>query len=623
MKRWIAWILALLLAVMPLLALAEDDPATDPAAGSETTEQPEEQEPDPSPQEPDPSPQEPDPSPTASAQPTASPQPTDPPVIGETLSIDTATVYDGMKTSYGHGYVPTVSGGKAIIVLPLLGNTLGQRIRVTPELSAGGPYVLGNYQFDVLKSTETATDGTAHEVFLIRLELPLSGERMNGTYPIPFTVDYVATDGTQMQQSFTVQLTVTDGKNASSGGGGGSYRETVRKPVLRVEAVQTSPAEIVGGDTASLALTLKNVGNYDARNIRVSVHPETEALQSPGDLSEQFFAQLAVNQKLDVSFDLSVSLGARAGAEPVTVEIAYEDRYGGIYSEQTQVHVVLTQPQVVIAAAEYESIVNGGADLAVTLTLKNTGVRDAEAVQVQYTGQDAAIRHKGAEDFETVGPLKQGGTAKLTFELRALPSAGEGKHSFSFECRYSDAAGSGEYADSYDFPVTVTQRASLGHDDVRLPESMTSGESFSLPICVYNTGFAPIYNVRCTLNCDGLICSSAFMGNLEPQQSAEKTVTVFVTTRSGSQKYGEAYGSFDIVYEDADGTKYYESDSARLRIDEPQAKTDAEKERERQKVEEQQTLSRWWVSVLIGIAIVCILIAAIVIAKFMRMLKMK
>ena len=47
MKRWIAWILALLLAVMPLLALAEDDPATDPAAGSETTEQPEEQEPDP------------------------------------------------------------------------------------------------------------------------------------------------------------------------------------------------------------------------------------------------------------------------------------------------------------------------------------------------------------------------------------------------------------------------------------------------------------------------------------------------------------------------------------------------------------------------------------------------
>ena len=61
--------------------------------------------------------------------------------------------------------------------------------------------------------------------------------------------------------------------------------ETARKPVLRVEAVQTSPAEIVGGDTASLALTLKNVGNYDARNIRVSVHPETEALQSPGDLS--------------------------------------------------------------------------------------------------------------------------------------------------------------------------------------------------------------------------------------------------------------------------------------------------------------------------------------------------
>ena len=40
-------------------------------------------------------------------------------------------------------------------------------------------------------------------------------------------------------------------------------------------------------------------------------------------------------------------------------------------------------------------------------------------------------------------------------------------------------------------------------------------------------------------------------------------------------------------------------------------------------MEEQQTLSKWWVSVLIGIAVICILIAAIVIAKFMRMLKMK
>ena len=38
---------------------------------------------------------------------------------------------------------------------------------------------------------------------------------------------------------------------------------------------------------------------------------------------------------------------------------------------------------------------------------------------------------------------------------------------------------------------------------------------------------------------------------------------------------------------------------------------------------EQQTLSQWWISLLVAIAIIVILIAVIVIARFARMLRMK
>ena len=129
--------------------------------------------------------------------------------------------------------------------------------------------------------------------------------------------------------------------------------------------------------------------------------------------------------------------------------------------------------------------------------------------------------------------------------------------------------------------------------------------------------------MRCTLDCDGLICSSAFLGNLDPQQSADKTMTVFVTTLSNTQKYGDTYGSFTISYEDADGQQYSEYLSVKMAIKEPVKQTDEEKERERQKVEEQNLLSQWWVSVLIGIAVICILIAVLVISRFARMLRMK
>ena len=43
----------------------------------------------------------------------------------------------------------------------------------------------------------------------------------------------------------------------------------------------------------------------------------------------------------------------------------------------------------------------------------------------------------------------------------------------------------------------------------------------------------------------------------------------------------------------------------------------------RKEQKEQQTLSQWWVSLLVAIAFILIVLSVIVIARFSRMLKMK
>ena len=619
MKRIVLWMLMVLLALTPVPAIAEgetDDPIerTDPATTGDPTgsETPGEST--------DPITTGDPTDPVTTGDPT-DPETTDAPVIGESLSIDTVHIYEGMAKSYAQGYLPTVENNTATVVLPLIGNALGNRIRVTPELSSGGPYVLGNYQFDVVKTRETATDLSVNDVFLVRLMLPLTSPRTNGTYPIPLTVEYVAADGTQAQQSFTVQLSITDGKNASSDSGG-YYQPSVNKPIVLVDAAAVEPALLCGGDTATATLTLSNVGTYDAKNLRISLMPETDAL-TVGELNAQFLSLLPVKKTTEASFDLTVTRGAPGKSEFVTARIEYEDRLGNSYSEESRFAVVLTQPRVEIVSCEYSETVGGGDDVTVTLTLQNTGGRKVDGVTVAYADGDDALRRKGVSDAVDVGAMQPDESKEVVFELRALPSASEGKHTFGFALSYRDAASGGAYADRAEYPLTVVQKAQLGYDEVRLPESIVSGESFSQPICVYNTGFTPIYNVRCTLDCDGLICSSAFLGTVEPQQSADKTMTVFVTTLSGGQKYGTTYGSFQITYEDADGQRYSEYLTVQMNIAEPQQQTDEEKERERQKVEEQQLLTQWWVSVLIGVAIICILISVLVISKFMRMLKMK
>lgn len=543
----------------------------------------------------------------------------------EPLRIDTYWKYPGMEKSYAGGYLPTEENGSVHVILPLRGKTQGNTIRVVPELPQDGPFKPTNLQFNVSEKTYNVTWGPENKpgqvsAYLIEFSVPLNSTYYNGSYTIQLNVSYKTPSGESTEQTFSVNVQLTGGKKQSSGGGGG--QASVKKPVILIDECAISPEEISAGGKASVKVTMSNVGNYDAKNIRVTLVPESEALTLSGDLNAKFFEALAVRGTLEAEFELNVGPGA-VSPVLVTVQISYEDKYGGAYTEEGKYNVSFAQPKIEITDCTYSEIVNGGDTFTATLTVKNTGEYEAKDAVVQFVSEDGSIRQKGAQDYQSIASLKPGETTTITFELRVLPSTLEGKHVFRFNCATKEAAAAGAFEAGPDHTVTVVQKASLGYDEIRLPETVTSGETITVPVCVFNTGFSPIYNIRCTLDCDGLICSSAFMGNLDPQESSDKVITVFVTTLSGSQKYGETYGNIEIAYEDVNGEQFTEYQSVKLTIQEPEKITDEEKARQEQEQKEQQTLSQWWISLLVAIAVIIILIAIIVIARFGRMLRMK
>jgi hypothetical protein len=641
-QKVFTWILALILTLTPVLAIAEGDepeptassepsssPSTQPTATESTeTSAPPSEEPTASPTA------EPTASPTTApaasptTQPTATPSTPEPAEeSSDPLKIDTYWKYPGMDKSYAGGYMPVQANGSVQFIMPLLGKTQGNTIRVVPEFPSDGPFAPSNLQFDVYEKTYDVTQGKDNktgkmDAYLIQFNAPLKSTYYNGTYTVTLHVTYKTPAGEPAEQTFNMQVQVTGGKTPSSGGGGGGPT-AVRKPVILIGSCIITPTEVSGGERASVSVSMSNVGNYDAKNIRVSLVPESDTVALRGDLNARFFDALPIKGELDADFDLIIAPGATEDDAIVSVQISYEDKYGGSYTEEGKYTIHITQPKIEIVDCAYSEVVNGGDGFTVTLTVRNSGTRDAKNIVVQFTAEDDAIRHTGVQDHQTIETLKKGESTTIVFDLRALPSAMEGKHSFRFSCAYKDATNSGSYENGTDYSLTVVQKASLGYDEVRLPESITSGESFILPVCVYNTGFSPIFNIRCSLDCDGLICSSAFLGNLAPQESSDKAITVFVTTLSGSQKYGETYGNIEISYEDVNGEKQTEYQSFKMTITEPVKITDEEKEREKQKVEEQQTLSQWWISLLVAIAVIIILIAVIIIARFARVVKLK
>lgn len=517
----------MLLCLLPFGVLAEDV-STSEQPTSEPTAQPTTEATSPSAPEDTPQPTE---APTAeptgepsiepSVEPTApgtseEPTPTEEPTSlpGKPLEIDTGYIYTGMDTSYAMGYMPKITGGQVVIVLPLLGETLGNVIRVIPEISTDGPFVYGNYQFDVYKTTETALDAVGfsseRQVFLVRLALNLSPSRYNGTYPVTFDVQYTDLNGESQSQSYTLQVTITDGANKStSSGGGGGGQQAVRKPVLQLVSGAVTPDSVDGAGEVLLTVTLQNVGNRDATNLRLTAQSQDSDVLMTSDLNGVFLTGLAMEGTVEGSFTFAVNERTLSGSHYLTVQATYEDKYGG------------------------------------------------------------------------------------------------------------------SYTDAWQFRVNVTQPVKLGFDQMKLPESITSGESFTELLYVYNPSQAPAYQVQATLSVDGLVCASAYLGTIEAQGSAGKEMSIFATTLSGSQRYGESYGMLEISYQDEQGEWYVLTQDLDITIEEPKPITDEEKEKQEAEQKEQQTLSQWWVSLLIAIAAILVLLSLIIISKFTRMLKMR
>ena len=180
--------------------------------------------------------------------------------------------------------------------------------------------------------------------------------------------------------------------------------------------------------------------------------------------------------------------------------------------------------------------------------------------------------------------------AEFSFAMQVMPMALGGMHTMTIAIAYENT-NNVAFTETAAFRVTVNQPILFSHDKVELPKNITSGESFSLPVNAYNTGLTSIYNVKCTLEVPGLIAASAYLGNLEPQKSSDKTMSVFATTIDSSTKYGTTYGACVFTYEDANGEQFQESVEVKIEILEPVKETDEEKVKAEEEAKEQKSLS--------------------------------
>ena len=363
-KRVILLFATLLILIIPLAAFAEDpDPAV--SEPPETTPAPT------SAQTPAPTPAATQPS-SPTANPTAEPTP-----VVDQLIIDSRNLYEGMDRTYAQGYVPRIVNGRAYIILPLLGETYDGKVTVTADLgaTADSPFIFGNY-------FQTA-GGWGRYVFA--LEIPLVSERINGSYPVTLKADYLDVLGQQKQQSFTVYVTVTDGKNPPDPND--VPKQEVEKPELFISACTVSPDVIGGEEEFAVTVTIDNIGAIRARSVRLSYGSEAAGIVPVETNSAMHLPNIASGESETASFRLRTTKDVLAGEQPFYITLDYVDLYGGVYSGTRTFLAHVTQP----AEMSYDSVsmpreVTAGETISLPANVFNIGKSTLRNVSVNLTG---------------------------------------------------------------------------------------------------------------------------------------------------------------------------------------------------------------------------------------------
>ena len=347
MNRLFAALLAILLLALPAAAFAEGE--TPPA---ET--------------------QAPVTTPNPTPEPTPQPTP-----VADKLIIDSWNLYDGMDKTYGAGYVPRIVNGCCYIIFPLIGETYDGKVTVTADLgaTADSPFVFGNY-------SQTAA-GWARYVFMF--EIPLVKGRINGSYPVTLRADYLDVLGQQKQQSFTLYVTVTDGKNPPDPND--VPKQEVEKPELFISNCIITPDTVSGEEIFTAEVTIDNIGTIRARSVRLSYGSEAAGIIPADTNNAMHLENIASGEGATVSFALRTTGDVLAGEQPFYVTLDYVDLYGGVYTATRQFLVNVTQP----AEMTYDSIslpksVTAGETISLPANVFNIGKSPLRNVTVNLTG---------------------------------------------------------------------------------------------------------------------------------------------------------------------------------------------------------------------------------------------
>ncbi len=330
-----------------------------------------------------------------------------------------------------------------------------------------------------------------------------------------------------------------------------------------------------------------------------------------------------------VAFQLDLKKERCNGSFPVMLSVSGQDEAGNEISQEFTVYVTITDgkkagetedsqeggentvakfaPKVMIDSYQFSrKKILCGEKFTAKITLHNTSSSEpVKNMMVSVTpGENVELLGRTGSSY--VQELAAGGCCDLSFRFRVNASAPRGQYSIGVAMDYADAKGGTHTAEGA-MKVSAEQSVQIQIPPVSMVKTIQLGETVELQPQVMNLGKGKLYNVRATLEADGLTPSgAAFIGDVEAGTSVSGSMEVTAEGLTGTNLYGTTQGKITFYYADEAGNEMTQEQTFETDILSPlSGENEAESE---------DDTRQWWV---IMAAIVALLILAAVIF-FMR-----
>jgi len=334
------------------------------------------------------------------------------------------------------------------------------------------------------------------------------------------------------------------------------------RPLVTVLAYGASSTVIYPGQDIDFDITVQNTGQNTARDVTIAftgndlIPRDTGGLRSLGDITAGSTAHFI--QPLRVASNLS-------GYEAVVdIKIRYFDDYGKEYSDTSTLSLEAGQYASTLTPTPTLSILPNliidsqtvnpaqlvpGTSATLSINLRNVSGAGARQVVIRLNVPTAsadilAVMSSNERYIEQIGA---GATAAASYDIAVLGDAAAGIVPVEFEMTYTD---------DYNIQHTETESLSVRVDVPpvlyislfdTIPETITVGDSFELPIQVINIGTQAVNVNTVEVTSDKLVITNGqtYMGELDSGTSGS------LVANAEADEAGTAIVTIAVNYLDA------------------------------------------------------------------------